>query len=75
MSLKDPTRLRTWKYSAANLGGRSIYVMNENLTGAVLGVQKPARINFRTALLIVEGWNRLNSGIGTKYWLVIPNEP
>ena len=66
--------LRTWQYTAMGLqtGGVSgRYTINENLTGAVLGSQRPARINFRTALLIVSGWNQLSTRM--RYRLVIPN--
>ncbi len=65
--------LREWKYTAKSQYGRLMsgpYTINENMTGAVLGDQKAARINFRTALLIVWGWNQLGD---MKYRLVVPN--
>lgn len=46
------------------------HLINENLTGAALGDQKPARLTFRTALWVIHGWNQLGN---TSYRLVIPN--
>lgn len=68
--------LRTWKYVGVSPDGKRSgpHCINEHLTGAVLGEQKPARISFRVALWIVHGWNQLG---GEKYpmrfHLVIPN--
>jgi len=70
--LSDPMSLRTWKYTATNADGKRLgeELINENLTGAVLGSQKPAYIAFRTALWLIHGWNQLG---GLHYRLVLPN--
>lgn len=71
MKLRDPMHLRSWQYVAVcSDGTRSQrYTINEDLTGAVLGNQRPYLMNFRTASLIVRGWNKDES---MKYYLVIP---
>ena len=64
-------RLRTWEYTVTHQHGRSgRYTINENLTGATLGDQRPCRISFRTAMWIVHGWNQVGGLM--KYHLVIP---
>lgn len=71
MRLSDPFNIRTWQYTAVGPDGHRTgpMLINENLTGAALGTQRPARMCFRTAMWLVHGWNQ----IGTiKYHLVIP---
>ena len=67
----DPMYLRIWEYTATSISGQRSgpYEINENITGARLGHQKPARLTFRTALWIIHGWNQLGD---MKYRLVIP---
>ena len=59
MELDHPMSVRSWKYVAVTAGGvrSQPYTINSNLTGAMLGDQKPAYITFRMALWILHGWN------------------
>lgn len=75
MKLNDTMILRTWQYTSRDLrtGGVSKrHTINENLTGAALGDQEAAYISFRTAMLIVMGWNYLMKGSTMRFYLVIP---
>lgn len=74
MSLNDPMNVRSWKYVAVTSDGKRSepYTINTNLTGAVLGDQKPAYITFRMALWVVYGWNRQVPL--TSYRLLIPTK-
>lgn len=75
MRLNDAFNLRTWQYTTTSLDGTRRdgyrYTLNENMNGAVLGTQKPARITFKVALMLIWSWNQLG---GMKYRLVIPNK-
>jgi hypothetical protein len=76
MSLADPMNLRTWQYVVrfgANHRGHA-YTMNENLTGAVVGDQRPLRTTFKAALAIIAMWNANNTWSKNPYRLLIPNE-
>jgi hypothetical protein len=72
MYLNDPMNVRSWKYTAVSRDGKRSgpFHINEYLTGAALGYQRPARITLKCALWIVHGWSQLGD---THYRLVIPN--
>jgi len=74
MRLSDRLYVRSWQYIAVTADGKRSQplTINSDLTGAMLGDQKPAYITFRMALWIIHGWNRQVPN--TSYRLLIPSK-